>query len=895
MSTPFQPAMPPDFGFLRSTLGVISKQEKQAAAGKNVAPLDVAMLAAQGERDTSLDCCGNLNIGIFFDGTNNNKDRDWGKDDYKPSVPFEQRQHTNVVRLYLAYPDEEDTFRKEKKYSDRYYKYYIPGVGTPFKEIGDTGKGVQSTLGGAAGIGGESRILWGMIQVVNAINRFYRRTKEGEGVSLIDDDAAKTAIESISADSAPLQVLRQTFNRSVYGVVASGAEALDTLSYTAGARYFNYVLGGGDARNRRFKEWLDSLKTYQDYNSKPSLLSISIDVFGFSRGAAEARAFTNWMVEAFQHAAGMSHESLAKNTGNVVPGELKFGKIPVRFRFLGIFDTVASVGAAGMYSWSEGRMLWADDTMQIPPQVGKCLHLVAAHEVRGCFPLDSVRVEGKYPPNATEVVYPGSHSDLGGGYALRAYGKDNIRKEDGVDTQISRIPCFHMYAAARAADVPFYSTLNLKALNAALMESFLPALETVNAMEAYVNGAGAKGPVEEQLRTHMGIYLGCRWLKGEEYLANPDFKRLGIDAAEMIDVLKNRKILEKKLGKVKSDIETKEGKVARIHQYRQNLDYGYDDRNLYSLLKEIAELGKRQSELEKMLTPRPEADLLWQTQDDMTSVLALYCAEIAGRTTSPDIIDKAKQTLLAYKDFIIPLLPLSPLYQEKLKKELNVPEGQLINILSFLLSSRQDLAAAKRAEDSGKRTFVVYEHKKGIENFEDDLRKNDKHVNQALEQKFSASRAAVECLKLWRDYLAVRYIPEVHDTDSPEKEPIWLLEALQDIQERQKSESGKKFINAAIPFFADQVYDSLAGFMKDAFNEYTFARYGIAKFRRVYFGNRGDACLREKVAAENEARKAAVGARKAADEARQEERAAQEEHVQRNYGKTFNDFSNARW
>ena len=42
---------------------------------------------------------------------------------------------------------------------------------------------------------------------------------------------------------------------------------------------------------------------------------------------------------------------------------------------------------------------------------------VSGHEQRLCFPLDSVRrANGKYPPCAIEVVYPGMHSDIGGGY-----------------------------------------------------------------------------------------------------------------------------------------------------------------------------------------------------------------------------------------------------------------------------------------------------------------------------------------------------------------------------------------------------------------------------------------------------------------------------------------------
>lgn len=86
---------------------------------------------------------------------------------------------------------------------------------------------------------------------------------------------------------------------------------------------------------------------------------------------------------------------------------------------MGGVDTVASVGIAGAFSsglmGAEGHQSWANKNMQIHPGVESCLHIVAAHEIRATFPLDSVRIDQRYPPNVKEYVYPGSHSDVGGG------------------------------------------------------------------------------------------------------------------------------------------------------------------------------------------------------------------------------------------------------------------------------------------------------------------------------------------------------------------------------------------------------------------------------------------------------------------------------------------------
>ena len=48
-----------------------------------------------------------------------------------------------------------------------------------------------------------------------------------------------------------------------------------------------------------------------------------------------------------------------------------------------------------------------------------------------------------------------------------------------------------------------------------------------------------------------------------------------------------------------------------------------------------------------------------------------------------------------------------------------------------------------------------------------------------------------------------------------------------------------------VHFFDDWVHDSIAGLEKDKFHEFMFNGIGMAKFRRIYFGNDGDAMLRK--------------------------------------------------
>ena len=92
-------------------------------------------LACTLPKDNKPTCSGQVFVGIFFDGTGNNRDRDYVE------LPPEKGKHSNIVRLFHSYRD---------KWNQGYLRYYIPGVGTPFPEIGDSGTGWSSTAGSAA-------------------------------------------------------------------------------------------------------------------------------------------------------------------------------------------------------------------------------------------------------------------------------------------------------------------------------------------------------------------------------------------------------------------------------------------------------------------------------------------------------------------------------------------------------------------------------------------------------------------------------------------------------------------------------------------------------------------------------------------------------------------------
>lgn len=430
MTANIQPAKNPELFNTRSRFRPLSAMETMQR---------VKALAAVKTNEAVKRCSGQVFIGMFFDGTGNNREIDYVAAQNDPS----RQKHSNVVRLL-------HTFRDKKVGANKYYAGYVPGVGTPFKDISDTG----GKMGKSMSWNGEKRIVWGMFEVLNFVCQY------------------------VSDDSLLPRDQQNNISNNLGGV---GSMAI--------------------LRNSAFKIWTSRLKAAIESrrSGHPFPEQINLSVFGFSRGAAEARAFVNWLFDICEERNGQHY----------------LAGVPLHVNFLGIFDTVASVGIANAYAGgllaADGHQSWADDNMQIHSSVQNCLHIVAAHEVRSTFPMDSVRINGSYPPNTTEYVYPGAHSDVGGGYSPGAQGKTD---------QLARIAGFEMYCAALAAGVPLNT---VKELSAAVQNALLPSQAAVDAFSSYMAHAKIRpAPVEDMLRQHMAHYFTYRYQARHTYGVHPD-------------------------------------------------------------------------------------------------------------------------------------------------------------------------------------------------------------------------------------------------------------------------------------------------------------------------------------------------------------------------------------
>ena len=202
---------------------------------------------------------------------------------------------------------------------------------------------------------------------------------------------------------------------------------------------------------------------------------INLSIFGFSRGAALARAFSNEML---------------KKTSRGLDGILRYNGVPIRFNFMGLFDTVASFGVAA----KNVDMPFDEKDLVVSPIIERCVHYVAAHELRFSFPVDLIRKDGKLMPNWTETVYPGAHS-VGGGY-------DPICQ--GISNNYARIPMRDMMLEAVKSGVRLLDYDDIAKHSKGLFtERFEIKSETLVAYKKYMSAIGSHETAEQAVTAHM--------------------------------------------------------------------------------------------------------------------------------------------------------------------------------------------------------------------------------------------------------------------------------------------------------------------------------------------------------------------------------------------------------
>jgi hypothetical protein len=438
-------------------------------------------------KDPAKSCDTNIFFGFFFDGTKNN---------YKNAMAA--KDYSNIAHLYNCFPgqgvrgvlEESTDWKYEPRQYDHFFKVYIPGVASRFSLVNDTGEGDDLKYGAAFGRFGERRIIWALVQAINNVHRYFFQRPLIEKPDL--DDMYKRV--SLNKDACRLMAELNPSSKPIANVTNS-APGNDATAFI----YFQFLLQKLHAAVSQ--HWPDERSGKPKKNDPAIVRTIYVSIFGFSRGATQARAFANWL------------NSLCKLDSRMrgKPSGTSLGGFNVQFDFLGVFDTVASVGLGNtMGNSSLGRRLdghgaWADSEVSLRVPTGvKCLHLVAAHEVRRSFPVDSISVRGLMPDGCREIVLPGSHSDVGGGYGPGEQGKGTDRK--GAD-MMARIPLLMMYKAARLNGVP----LKLEYANDEAKDGFKVTPQTISAFNAYIATCMNKqGAIHHIMREQARRYIEWR-------------------------------------------------------------------------------------------------------------------------------------------------------------------------------------------------------------------------------------------------------------------------------------------------------------------------------------------------------------------------------------------------
>lgn len=435
-----------------------------------------------------------------------------------------------------------------------------------------------------------------------------------------------------------------------------GDDGGSTLGLAAGSK--------GDAR----LEWAlaqfdEKMRPHIARANSPAtaILEVNVAVFGFSRGAALARAFINRLLEG----RGVQ---LAEDKW-----QFKGQKCPLRIRFMGLFDTVASVGVAmsknnmsmvgttlGVRSkiaerltsrsyratrpdalaFAEGALPGADPApgkfnghlgyggeLIIPPMVEEVRHFVAAHELRNSFPLDSITIiqSGKVikPAQFFESVFPGVHSDIGGSYRPGEGG----RMLDGSE-KLGLVTLHQMYDFALERQLP----LNAKSCwSDDSKDDFEISPKLIESFRYYSSHLSHATTLGVELNAHMRIYYAWRF-RVIRLKQQGDRREAEQIESTSIQYKKERSKLEDEIRPLEVASNRSAAVLRAAQQKRLNYTQNnYGNPDLAELPALEANVGKAKQkhafDQDALLRKKAQLDAL-PDMSELTSLVALYDAQL---------------------------------------------------------------------------------------------------------------------------------------------------------------------------------------------------------------------------------------------------------------------------
>ena len=422
-----------------------------------------------------------LEFGLFFDGTLNNKNN------------TELRlKMLNREDLKILPSDNVNTVtQKEKLIRERRKRFENDELtntdkwhlGLDFKDINS----LEQTLEKETQAGSKSPEI--LKEIVGYYNADKRSWLDKQGVD-----------NSLMNDYTNVARMWQCCNES-YAIYIEGIGTLDRQKdISAGFQFGSGNTGIRGKVRRGCEELAKKIKLYLPVKIN-GIIKVTLDVFGFSRGAAAARNFLyevnvsnkreedTKLGKRFERTGRRPYDERSENLYNEyayfyydkdkvrvnidffdegkwpkygylgyyllkekVPPEV-LDRIRLEIRFVGIYDTVSSYEEFGNISGLDllekgiqhsKKSFFEDDVEQLQlNNIGafeKAVHFTAMDEHRENFALTHFSKEMLIKPNCIEKVFPGVHCDIGGAYETGTEYVDEIE----IDYDITNI-INHMY------------------------------------------------------------------------------------------------------------------------------------------------------------------------------------------------------------------------------------------------------------------------------------------------------------------------------------------------------------------------------------------------------------------------------------------------------------------
>src|SRR5471032_900689 len=223
-----------------------------------------------------LPCQTNLFFGFFLDGTKNNYVLGAGA-----------KNQSNVARLYDCFPGQSvpNVLPDDSKWTYKpddykhFFRVYVPGVASPFDAVKNTGKGRDLTTGAGFGARGEDRIKWALIQAINNVHVYFH------GSPLLSPNETLSEMGRIELTRWQRTKMQSRHIQSYSDAENQGKDTKAVFEELLKRLHSQVSI-----------HWPDPATCERKKKDTAHVQKIYISMFGFSRGAAQARAFANWLM-----------------------------------------------------------------------------------------------------------------------------------------------------------------------------------------------------------------------------------------------------------------------------------------------------------------------------------------------------------------------------------------------------------------------------------------------------------------------------------------------------------------------------------------------------------------------------------------------------------------------